>query len=266
MILRISAGLLVGVLFMLALSIRLSDHYMSEEQRLAAAGDHRGAMQSIRTAARLDPFSPEPLELQSYLLQTQGDDRAAAEALREAISRDPHNFALYLLLGNLQASRLNDLAAAEKSYREALRLNPHATMVSDALAQVLVRENKLRAAGRVYQQLEDDHKITVQGLYDLGRIYVRTGKPEKGLRYIRQARFRLKKMMRGTSGADRARLEELSKSMQLAMADALVVEGKYAQARHLLQHSDAAQAPAILQLIETDPAGYRRQVENSAIY
>ncbi|MBX6765133.1 MAG: tetratricopeptide repeat protein, partial [Rubrobacteraceae bacterium] len=206
-ILRVSAGILVGVLFVLAILIRLSDHYISEEQRLVAAGDHRGAEQSIRKAALLDPFSPEPMELQAYLEQSRGDNQAAAQALREAIARDPNNFVPYLLLGNLQASRLNDLRDAERSYREALRLNPHATVASNALAQVLLRENRLKAAGRIYQRLADDHKITIEGLYDLGRIYVRTGKPEKGLRYIRQARFRLKKMMRGTSGADRARLE-----------------------------------------------------------
>ena len=265
-LLRISAGILVGALFLVAVAIRLSDHYINEEQRLVAAGDHKGAMQSIRMAARLDPFGPEPLELQAFLLQSQDNDQAAAASLREAVARDPNNFVPYLLLANLQATALNDLDAGIKSYRKVLELNPHATVASNALAQTLVRANRLEEAAKVYQKMKDDNQITIEGLYDLGRIYVRTGKPEKGLKYIRQARLRVKKLTKETKGSQRQQLKSLSNSMELAIADALVVERRYDQARRVLQYSNADQAPAILQLLNTDPEGYRRQVENSAIY
>ena len=54
-IFRISAGFLVGVLALLATVLYLSDHYIVEQQRLAAAGDVQGALEASRKAVRLDP-------------------------------------------------------------------------------------------------------------------------------------------------------------------------------------------------------------------
>jgi hypothetical protein len=54
--------------------------------------------------------------------------------------------------------------------------------------------------------------------------------------------------------------------MNLALADALVVRGRYAQAREVLAGSSSEQAPALLQLLDTDPEAYREQVVNSDIY
>ena len=45
-IFRISAGFLVGVLALLATVLYLSDHYIVEQQRLAAAGDVQGAREA----------------------------------------------------------------------------------------------------------------------------------------------------------------------------------------------------------------------------
>jgi hypothetical protein len=55
-------------------------------------------------------------------------------------------------------------------------------------------------------------------------------------------------------------------SMNLALADALVVQGRYAQAREILLRSSSEQAPALLQLLDTDPEAYREQVVNSDVY
>jgi hypothetical protein len=54
--------------------------------------------------------------------------------------------------------------------------------------------------------------------------------------------------------------------MDLATADAFVVQGRYWQARRILARSPSAQAPGLLALLNQDPAAYREQVINSDIY
>jgi hypothetical protein len=56
-IFRVSAAFLVGAFILLAVSLSLSNYYLQEQRRLAAAGDESGAMEDVKTAARLDPFS-----------------------------------------------------------------------------------------------------------------------------------------------------------------------------------------------------------------
>ena len=54
--------------------------------------------------------------------------------------------------------------------------------------------------------------------------------------------------------------------MDLALADALVVQGDYAGAREILANSSSNQAPALLHLLDADPEAYRESVVNSGIY
>jgi primosomal protein N' len=60
--------------------------------------------------------------------------------------------------------------------------------------------------------------------------------------------------------------QKLIASMQLAIADALVVQGRYAKAREIIAQSSSPQAPALLQLLNSDPEAYRESVVTSAIY
>ena len=263
---RISAGFLAGALALLATALYLSEHYLSEETRLAAAGDLQGALEASRTAARLNPFSPLPLEGQSYLLQQQGLDEEAAGALREAIERDPNNYILYLLLGNLQVAKLGDLDSAEENYRKVLELNPNNTTASTALARVLIEKGDLEEAKEEYENLREEKEITYLGLYNLGRIYVRTGEPKKGYETIRLARHKASVGLNTLKGPQRARRVQLIESMDLALADALVVQGDYAGAREIIADSSSPQAPALLQLLDSDPEAYRESVVNSGIY
>jgi hypothetical protein len=54
--------------------------------------------------------------------------------------------------------------------------------------------------------------------------------------------------------------------MQLAIADALVVEGRYSKAREIISQSSSPQAPALLQLLNSNPDAYRESVVTSEIY
>lgn len=266
MVFRISAIFVVGVLVSLATALYLSEYYFDEQQRLAAAGDVQGAMEASQMAVRLDPFDIKPLVAQSFLLRQQGRYEEAADALREAAKRDPHNYLPYLLLGNLQAGQMNDLDAATESYRKALELNPEATMTSSALALVLMRKGDLEAAEREYEKLMKEDEISHQDLYNLGRIYVRTGEPDKGLRAIKRAKRRAEGRLDDLKGPLKAQRLELIESMELAVADALVVKGRYAQARRVIAKSSSEQAPALLRLLDSNPEAYRESVMSSEIY
>jgi tetratricopeptide (TPR) repeat protein len=266
LILRISAGFLVGALVLLATALSLSEYYFNEETRLFVAGDFQGALEAVQMAARLDPFDPEPLEGESFLLQNQGRYEDAASSLREAIERDPHNYIPYLMLGNLQFSQLDDLDGAVENYRDALRLNPNATVASISLAQALIRQGNLEAAKEEYEKLEEENRITFQGLYNLGRIYVRTGEPRKGLQAIKSAKQSAEAELDKLEGPLKAQRQQLIVSMELAIADALVVQGRYAEARRIIAGSSSEQAPALLQLLDSNPEAYRESVLSSEIY
>jgi len=264
-IFRLSAGFLVGVLALLATVLYLSDYYTGEQQRLAAAGDFTGAMEASRRAVRLDPFDTDALQAQSFLWRQQREPDRAVLALKEAIERDPNNYLPYLTLANLQLAR-GDLDAAVEGYRDVLELNPNAVSASSSLAQTLARQGKLGEAKAQYEMLEREKSINYQDRYDLGRIQVRTGEPAEGVRNIRRARrmaaAELNRSRRLASGPQR----QLLVSMDLATADAFVVQGRYGRAGRILAQSPSEQAPGLLELLNSDPAAYREQVINSDIY
>jgi tetratricopeptide (TPR) repeat protein len=262
-IFRLSAGFLVGVLALLATLLYLSDYYTGEQQRLAAAGDVAGAMEASRKAVRLDPFDTDALQAQSYLWRQQKRRDRAVLALKEAIERDPNNYLPYLTLANLRLG-MGDLDAAVNGYRDVLQLNPNAVSARSSLAQMLARQGKLQEAKEVYEALEEETNISYQDRYDLGRIQVRTGEPAEGVKNIRRAR------RMAASELNRPRMQvaerQLLVSMDLATADAFVVQGRYGQARRILAQSPSEQAPGLLELLNLDPAAYREQVINSGIY
>ncbi|MDQ4126890.1 MAG: tetratricopeptide repeat protein [Actinomycetota bacterium] len=266
LVLRISVAFLAGVLALLATSLYISERYVELERRLFIAGDLQGAYEAVRTAGRLDPFDPEPLQGKSYILQQQDRNEEAVAALRAAVERDPNNYLPYLLMANLQARELNDLDAAEESYRKVLDLNPHAYSARTALASLLLRKGELEEAKTQYVRLREQREISYEGLYDLGRIYVRTGEPREGYKAINTARRQASVGTARLVKPLRVERQRLLASMNLALADALVVQGRYDRARQVLTRTSSEQAPALLQLLDTDPEAYREQVLNSDIY
>ncbi len=264
-IFRLSAGFLVGVLALLATVLYLSDYYAGEQQRLALAGDVSGAMEASRKAVRLDPFDSDALQAQSFLWRQQRKYDRAVLALEEAIERDPNNYLPYLTLANLRFAT-GDLDAAVRGYRDVLELNPNAVAASSSLARALAMQGKLGEAKAVYEALEQQHRITYQERYDLGRIQARTGEPLEGVKNIKRARRKAAAELNGPRGSVREQQRQLLVSMDLATADALVVQGHYGQARKILAQSPSEQAPGLLELLNSDPAAYREQVVDSDIY
>jgi tetratricopeptide (TPR) repeat protein len=261
-IFRLSAGFLVGVLALLAAVLYLSDYYTAEQQRLAAAGDITGAMEASRKAVRLDPFDTDALQAQSFLWRQQKEQHRAVLALKEAIERDPNNYLPNLTLANLRLG-MGDLDAAAEGYRDVLELNPNAVSAKSSLAQTLTKQGKLQEAKEKYEALEEEKNITYWDRYDLGRIQVRTGEPQEGVKNIRRARRQAAAELKRSRTPAGER--QLLVSMDLATADAFVVQGRYRQARRILARSPSEQAPGLLELLNLDPEAYREQVINSDI-
>jgi tetratricopeptide (TPR) repeat protein len=252
-------------LALLATVLYLSDYYTGEQQRLVGAGDEAGAMEASRRAVRLDPFDTDALQAQSVLWRQRRDYDEAALALREAIKRDPNNYLPYLSLANLRLAT-GDLNAAAKNYRDVLELNPNAVLARSSLARTLARQGKLREAREEYEALEEENNATYQDLYDLGRIQVRTGEAAEGVKNIKRARRMAAASQDRSRGPDTQRQKQLLVSMDLATADALVVQGRNGQAASILAQSPSEQAPGLLELLNSDPAAYREQVITSDIY
>ena len=264
-IFKISAGFLVVALALLATSLYVSERHVQNQQQLAAAGDVEGVIEAASAAARFDPFDAEPLEAQSSLLQNQGRNPEAERTLQQAIQREPNDFLLYLSLGNLQMT-MGKLEAAEGNFREARRINPMASAATRGIAQSLVRRGDLEAAGAEYEKLLEAGQLDNLGLYDLGRILVRTGDPQRGYEIINQVRLSAENELETLEEPLRSQQEDAIESMKLAAADALVVQRDYDAAYAEISESGSDQAPALLALISTDPEGYRESVVDSEIY
>lgn len=262
---KISVGFVTGLLILTAISLYMSNYYLKEQARLTEAGDLRSARVDVERAARLDPFSPAPPSAMAYLELRQGRVEAAAEDFREAIQRDPANYKNYVDLGNLQRQQLSDPKAAVKSYQEALRHNPHATAVVSRLAEALLSTGDLEGAKAQYEQLQDLGKIPLRDLYTLGKIQMRLDSPEKAIRTFEEAKESANGELGSVSESQKAQWQSFIESLDLAIADALVVQGSYAEAREVLSQSSAAQAPSILALLDEDPQSYRKSVLDAPV-
>ena len=261
----VAVGFVLVALILLAGSLYVSVYYMEQQQQSTATGDIEGALEETELAARFNPFDSMPLTARSNLLLQQGENQMAAEVLEEAIKRDPANHVNYVYLGNVQLNRLNDPKAAVGSYESALAKVPRDTGLMFTLGQARTRVGDLEGAKRDYERLVELDRITARGLFNLGKIYVRTGEPERGVETLQQAKQVVSASLRGGDDARRQQREAFSRSVDLALVDALVVEGRYDEARTALQNSDSEQAPAILELLNTDPESYRETVLESEV-
>ena len=264
-VVKISVGFMTGALVLLAVSLYLSNRFLEDHLRLAETGDLRGAMNKAEWSARLDPFSPAPLSSEAYLELRQGRPEAAANAFDRAIRRDPYNYRNYEALGNLQSQQLNDPEAAVESYRDALSRNPHAATLVSRLADALVATGDLEGARAQYEWLYERGRIPLRDLYTLGKIQMRLDEPEAAIETFEEARERANAELESSDEQQEDQKRAFLESLDLAIADALVVQRSYDEARDYLAQSEAEQAPAVLALLDEDPEAYRRSVFDASI-
>jgi len=256
LVFKISVGFVTGALILLAVSLYLSNLYLKEQLRLAEIGNLKGAWDKVQLAARLDPFGSEPLAARAYLELRQGNTNEAVEALQEAIARDPANYRNYAILGNVQRQQLGDPEAAAQSYRDALERNPGASTVVYGLGEALLSSGDLEGAREQYEWLREQGNIPLRGLYNLGEIQTRLGEPEEAIKTFEEAK---EGVDAGEESLEDSQREQFLRSLELATADALVVQGSYDEAREALLQSSSDQAPARLTLLD-DPESYRMSV------
>ncbi len=262
---KISVGFVTGALLLLAISLYLSSRYLEGQLRLAETGDLQGAREELWWAARLDPFSSVPPASEAHLELRQGRTEAAVNAFREAIRRDPVDYNNYVSLGNLQRQQLGDPKAAAESYREALRHNPHATAVVSRYAEALLSAGELEEARAQYEWLWEQGQITFKDLYTLGKLQVRLGETGEAIKTFRNAKSRAGAGLESLGESQKAERKAFIDSLDLAIVDALVVQGSYAEAREVLSQSEAGLAPAVLALLDEDPESYRESVLDAPV-
>jgi hypothetical protein len=124
---RLPVGRLLAATALLAavaltLGLYLSDFYI---RRARDELGHSASAQlaDARSAARLDPWSSDPLYLQASAYESMGDRVAARAQLLKAQRLEPSNQVPLGLLGDFEA-RGGDYAKARLYYRQALALNP----------------------------------------------------------------------------------------------------------------------------------------------
>ena len=97
---------------------------------------------------------------------------------------------------------------------------------------------------------------------------MRLGEPEEAIKIFEDAR---KKASAGTESSDgssnesEAQRKAFMESLDLGTADALVVQGRYDEAREVLSQSSSQQASTVLALLDENPEAYRESVLNASI-
>ncbi|MBA2462469.1 MAG: O-antigen ligase family protein, partial [Actinobacteria bacterium] len=97
---------------------------------IEAATSTEDALTELDSAARLNPFSAEPLLIRSTILQLDGDRQAALDAATDATVRAPRNWAAWVVLAEARRAAA-DPAEAQAAVLRAKALNPKASQLRD---------------------------------------------------------------------------------------------------------------------------------------
>ena len=116
---------------------------VEEAKSLVQAGNLPSALARMEEAARLRPHDESILFRLASLEYDLGQYDKAGDAMREAVALAPSQWLYHYLLGLIQG-RSARIPEARKSLELALRLNPDAADVRDALAEVVRRQSESR--------------------------------------------------------------------------------------------------------------------------
>ncbi|HET9286512.1 MAG TPA: O-antigen ligase family protein [Gaiella sp.] len=110
----------------------LANREVARSQRAARALDLEKAVGAAKAARDIQPWAATPY-LQLALVSEQGGALSAARMwIEEAIERDGRNWRLWLVAARLE-TKLGQLAAAERSLRRAVELNPRSPLFQELL-------------------------------------------------------------------------------------------------------------------------------------
>lgn len=116
-----------GLLLLLAMSWLppfMADRAQNRAVGEAANGNVTAAADAARSAHRWNPLAVDPLITLALVEQRLGDNRAALETLRTAADLQPENHQVHYQLGLLLERAFGDRRAAAAAFRRTLELNP----------------------------------------------------------------------------------------------------------------------------------------------
>ncbi len=135
---RVAAGVAGGVT-LLAAVVALGFPYVSVREMSQASdvtqSDPGRALSDLRTAADLNPLSPDPDRLAGTIALSTNRFATASQRFQQAISRDPGGWYTWLGAG-LAASAQGDKATARRDFVRAASLNPREGVITRAIDQV----------------------------------------------------------------------------------------------------------------------------------
>ena len=116
-----------GLLLLLAVSWLppfMADRAQNRAVEEAADGNVTAAADAARAAHRWNPLAVDPLITLALVEQRLGDNRAALETLRTAAELQPENYEVHYQLGLLLERAFGDRRRAAAAFRRTLELNP----------------------------------------------------------------------------------------------------------------------------------------------
>ncbi len=116
-----------GLLLLLAVSWLppfMADRAQNRAVGEAADGNVTAAADAARAAHRWNPLAVDPLITLALVEQRLGDNRAALETLRTAAALQPENYQVHYQLGLLLERAFGDRRGAAAAFRRTLELNP----------------------------------------------------------------------------------------------------------------------------------------------
>ncbi|HEV2322805.1 MAG TPA: tetratricopeptide repeat protein [Terracidiphilus sp.] len=152
---------------------------------LEAAGDMKGAEDTLRNAIRIDPTRAKIQAELGRLYLSQGDSQAAQQWLESAVHLDPE---LAEARSNLATvyTRKGDLVSAEKLVRQSLEDNPNDIEDHLNLGLILVQQNRKADAERELQKAAALGPKDPATLSTIGKAEMKMGENMTGITYLRR--------------------------------------------------------------------------------
>lgn len=122
---------------------------LSRAEKLAHAGDHRGAAAELESAIRADPKFDQGYHWLGVEYAQMGRLADAAATFRKLLELEPDNWRVHYNLG-LALLQANDLSGADRSARRALQLAPTEPNVNLLVGCVLSVNPKMRSDAESY--------------------------------------------------------------------------------------------------------------------
>ena len=147
--------------------------------------DLPGAIGHFDRVIELDPSNDAAMYELASIYNSQGDTDKAEVLMRRATAVNPDNFWYWILLEDIYAKASN-AAQLELVYDQLIRLNPDSAEYYLVKAAILIDENKLEEAARVYAEIEKRFGTNEQLTKLREQIELQKGKSDKTVSSIEQ--------------------------------------------------------------------------------